>query len=76
MLRDHMAKLATGIKISATVALRSRSASLFSLSRMPEADVRQRLPGGEEFVTAAPDRDREGTRGELVLTIWPLTMWS
>ena len=28
------------------------------LSRMPEADVRQRLPGGEEFVTAAPDRDR------------------
>ena len=49
MLRDHMAKLATGIKISATVALRSRSASLFSLSRMPEADVRQRLPGGRNL---------------------------
>ena len=32
-----------------TVALRSRSASLFSLSRMPEADVRQRLPGGRNL---------------------------
>ena len=37
--------------------------------------VPQRGVGGISKVLERPSVDREGTRGKLVLTNWPLTMW-
>ena len=62
---------------AAAVVRRAICVPLSEESQQPFHSSRAGLPpGGSEIPTDFFLRDREGTRGELVLTIWPLTMWS